>query len=122
MNAPVESSEALADCAAACSQALQAALACANACIRSGDRSLESCTLLALDCADICQATLGALTRASDHHGDFCALSAHLCTVCADECERHPHAHCKRCAQACRACAEACAVHAGERHSLRPAH
>nr|WP_297382702.1 four-helix bundle copper-binding protein [uncultured Roseateles sp.] len=119
MTAP---SEDLEPCMRACAEALLATRQCANACIRSGDRTLEACALLDLDCAAVCEATLGALSRESEHHGDFCALCAHLCRACAEECERHSHAHCKRCAQACRACAEACDVHAGERHRLQPGH
>lgn len=116
VHSPSETPDQLAAVIQACEDALRATQICANACIRSGDRMLERCALLDLDCAAICQATLSALTRGSEHHGDFCALCAHICRACAEECEQHVHAHCKRCAQACRACADACAVHAGERH------
>lgn len=112
-------SEDLEPCMKACAQALLATRQCANACIRSGDRLLEACALIDLDCAAQCEATIGALSRESPHHGDFCALCAHLCRACAEECEKHEHhAHCKRCAEACRACAAACEPHAGERHEL----
>lgn len=114
--------EDLSPCVAACLAALEQAQSCANACIRSGDRSLEACALAALDCASICEPTLGVLLRQSPHHGDFCALCQHICRVCAEACEQHQHAHCRRCAAACRACESACAVHAGERHALPGAH
>ncbi|MBO9687867.1 four-helix bundle copper-binding protein [Roseateles chitosanitabidus] len=108
----------LAPCLKACAEALLATRQCANACIRSGDRTLEACALLDLDCAALCEATISALSLQSPHHGDFCALCAHLCRACAQECAKHPHAHCRRCAEACLACAKACDQHAGERHPL----
>ncbi|WP_343632224.1 four-helix bundle copper-binding protein [Roseateles sp.] len=110
--------EDLEPCLTACAQALLATRHCANACIRSGDRTLEACALIDLDCAAICEATISALSSESPHHGDFCALCAHICRACARECAQHQHAHCRRCAQACEACAAACEVHAGERHRL----
>lgn len=96
MNTPATpaTTEDLSACVAACLAALEQSQACANACIRSGDRMLENCALLSLDCAAICQATLNVLLRQSDHHGDFCALCQHICNACARECEQHQHAHC----------------------------
>ncbi|WP_409415069.1 four-helix bundle copper-binding protein [Comamonas sp.] len=31
-----------------------------------------------------------------------------MCLACANECERHHHAHCQACAAACKQCAQAC--------------
>jgi hypothetical protein len=72
--------------------------------------------LLCLDCADACSAALNALARGSQHHGDFCKLAAHLCGLCATECEKHAgeHQHCAKAAAACRACAAECQKHVGE--------
>lgn len=84
MNTPATpaTTEDLSACVAACLAALEQSQACANACIRSGDRMLENCALMSLDCAAICQATLNVLLRQSDHHGDFCALCQHICNAC----------------------------------------
>lgn len=109
-------------CLSTCLAALQYTQECANASIRSGDRTLEGCALICLDCAAICQATISVLARGSEHHGDFCALCEHVCRACAEECEKHQHVHCRRCAAACRECERACAVHASERHSLPGGH
>lgn len=106
------------ECIEACEEALHACQECASACIREGSAKEANCALLDLDCADICEATLKALARRSPHHGDFCAVCAHLCRTCAAECAKHDHDHCKRCAAACERCASACATHASERHSL----
>ncbi|EER60237.1 protein of unknown function DUF326 [Acidovorax delafieldii 2AN] len=108
-------------CIEACEEALHACQECAAHDIReSGHGDMGACALLNLDCADICAATLNALARRSPHHGDFCALCAHVCRTCAAECAKHAgeHAHCARCQQACEACASACEQHASERHPL----
>jgi hypothetical protein len=110
-------SHRLDECIEACQQALRACHACAAAdVLERGD--MAACVLVNLDCAAICAATLAALERRSVHHGDFCALCAHLCRACAAECAKHDHAHCQRCREACERCADSCTHHAGERHAL----
>ncbi|WP_394345089.1 four-helix bundle copper-binding protein [Antarcticibacterium arcticum] len=34
--------------------------------------------------------------------------------MCAEECAKHDHEHCKKCAQVCNECAEACHRHHGD--------
>lgn len=113
--ATTENRDDLQACIEACEEALHACQECAAADIREGGGA--ECALINLDCADMCAATLNALARGSLHHGDFCALCAHLCRVCAQACAIHAdkHAHCKRCQEACEACATACDQHAKER-------
>jgi hypothetical protein len=113
-----ESTEALARCIDACQAALRACQECAAADVDEGP-DMSGCALVNLDCADMCAATINALSRRSEHHGDFCALCAHLCRACAAACEPHApkHAHCARCLDACRACAAECQKHAAERHT-----
>lgn len=113
--ATVGQNENLYDCIEACEEALHACLECAAADIREGGAA--QCALINLDCADICSATLSALARGSAHHGDFCALCAHLCRTCAQACAPHAdkHDHCARCQQACERCAAECDKHASER-------
>lgn len=106
----------LRDCIEACQEALHAAQECAAEDIRAGN--MAQCALINLDCADICLATMNAMARKSPHHGDFCALCAHICAACAAECAKHAHMHehCARCQAACERCAAACKKHASERH------
>ena len=106
------------ECIEACEQALHACQECAASDIRDVDPGMARCALLNLDCADMCAATLNALARQSAHHGDFCALCAHLCRACAEECGQHEHEHCAKCKKACERCAAACAKHASERHAV----
>jgi hypothetical protein len=100
-------------CIEACEEAIHASQACAAADIREGN---GDCALINLDCADICTATMNALARGSEHHGDFCRLCAHICRTCAAACAVHAkeHAHCARCQRACEICAAECDKHAKE--------
>ena len=114
------SEQDFAECIEACEEALHACQECAAHDIREGSHGDNgACALLNLDCADICAATLNVLARRSPHHGDFCAVCAHICKACAAECAKHAdkHEHCKRCQAACEACALACGKHAAERHA-----
>jgi hypothetical protein len=102
-------------CIAACQEAIIACQNCAAQDIRAGT---SLCALINLDCADICAATMNAIARRSIHHGDFCAICAHICRACATACAAHAevHEHCARCMAACEKCAVECAKHAKERH------
>lgn len=100
-------------CIEACEEAIHACQTCAAADIREGR---SQCALINLDCSDICIATMNALARNSPHHGDFCALCAHICRQCAAACAPHAkeHAHCAACQAACEKCAVECDKHAPE--------
>lgn len=104
------------ECIEACEVALHRCQECVAADIREADPGMARCSLINLDCADICAATLKALARRSEHHADFCAVCAHVCRACADECSQHEHEHCALCAAACQRCADACDKHTAERH------
>jgi hypothetical protein len=78
---------------------------------------MAECALACLDAADICEATLKAMARASKHHAEFAALCEHVCRACAEHCAMHAdqHDHCRACRDACLACADECARHASEK-------
>lgn len=103
-------------CIEACEEAIHANQACAAADIREGSES--QCALINLDCADICIATMNAVARGSERHGDFCKLCAHICRQCAIACAAHAkkHAHCAACQAACEKCAAECDKCANEAH------
>ena len=74
---------------------------------------MVTCIRLCWDCADVCAATLGVVTRQTARDAtvtrpllESCAA---VCKSCGDECERHAehHEHCRICAQACRRCEQA---------------
>ena len=95
---------------------------CAQACIADVDDDLReqnlaemvTCIRLCWDCADVCTATLGVVTRqtARDAGVTKPLLEAciAICKSCGDECQRHAHhhEHCRVCEQACRRCEQAC--------------
>lgn len=77
---------------------------------------LAACVRTDLDCADICAATGGILTRQTATNSaitraaiDACRTA---CGACAEECKQHAsmHEHCRICAQACRRCEAACSA------------
>ncbi|WP_276133703.1 four-helix bundle copper-binding protein [Polluticoccus soli] len=71
---------------------------------------LGRCIRLDLDCAKICEAALGYVSRRSEFTSAVIKLCAEICLACSQECRKHSHQmeHCKRCADACEACAAAC--------------
>lgn len=103
------------NCITACQDAIRACQSCAAADIRAGT-SLSA--LINLDCVDICTATMNAMARNSIHHGDFCAVCAHICRACATACSAHAevHEHFAICMEACEKCASECVKHVKERH------
>lgn len=103
----------LAACIDACFDCAQACSACADACLGERDIAmLMRCIRLDQDCADICIATGRILSRQQQPDLRILGRQIHscllACEVCAEECGKHQHEHCRACAEACRACANAC--------------
>ena len=84
---------------------------CADAC-SAEDMDMTQCIRTCMDCADICAATARLAVRRTGQ--DIGMLQAMLetcikaCELCAAECEKHDHEHCKLCATMCRECADDC--------------
>ena len=100
--------DAMSDCAQACTADNAADL---------GEHNLAEmvrCIRLCLDCADVCVATAGVISRQADYDAHVVVpllqACAAACKSCGDECERHArmHAHCRVCEQACRRSEQAC--------------
>ena len=72
------------------------------------------CIELSRDCADICILSARLLLRDSESAHQMLAECEAACRLCADECGKHEHEHCKRCAEACKNTAEACHAHHGQ--------
>jgi hypothetical protein len=95
---------------------------CAQACIADADDDLSEqniaemvkCIRLCLDCADVCAATLGVVSRQTEYDANVTRPLLEACVAtcksCRDECERHAqmHEHCRVCAEACRRCEQVC--------------
>ncbi len=102
--------------------AIDAASDCAQACAADTDADLSEhnlaemvkCIRLCLNCADVCTATAGVISRPAAYDADMAKpllqACVAICQSCGDECERHAqhHAHCRVCAEACRRCEQAC--------------
>jgi hypothetical protein len=93
----------------ACVRCAQECEHCADACLNEPDvKEMAECIRLDRDCAQICWAAAGYLSRGSEFMNDICRVCAEVCSACGAECERHVYEHCQPCAEACRRCAEAC--------------
>jgi Domain of Unknown Function (DUF326) len=102
--------------------AIDALSDCAQACIADTEADLNeqnlaemvTCIRLCLNCADVCAATMGVVTRQGEYDPNvtrpLLEACIAICKSCGDECARHaPHMpHCRVCEQACRRCERAC--------------
>jgi hypothetical protein len=100
--------DALTDCAQACTADVDADLSEQNL------AEMVKCIRLCLNCADVCTATAGVVSRQAEYDAhvarplmESCVA---ICKSCGDECHRHaPHYdHCRACEEACRRCEQAC--------------
>lgn len=114
-NPAIAEEASLIKCVETCLVAAHASVACADASIGVADpKALTRCIRVALDCADVCQATWRMLARQQAPDIAMLArqldLCAYTCRRCAEECEKHSaiHAHCRVTADACRWCEKAC--------------
>lgn len=98
----------LINCALACE-------ACATACLAEKDvMMMTRCIELDRDCADTCFQAARLLMRDSEFVSQFLTATEEICQLCAEECKKHEHEHCKICADACEQCAEACRSNHGK--------
>ena len=96
-------------CIDACVRAALECERCAVACLDEGIAEHRAeCIRLDHDCAAICFAAAGFMSRGSRFMDDICRICAAVCMACADECGRYQDEHCQHCSQACRRCADEC--------------
>jgi hypothetical protein len=89
-------------CAAECD-------ACYKACLLEKDVDMmQRCMTLDMECYDLCMLTGKVVEKGSEFMGRYLDLCADICTACAEECQKHRHDHCQKCAAECRKCAEIC--------------
>lgn len=85
-------------CAAICNS-------CADA-DAAEDMDMRQCIRTCSDCADICTATFRVAMRRTGSNEivlrEMLQLCVTACDICAEECARHDHPHCQRCAEMCR--------------------
>lgn len=82
---------------------------CFDACLKEDDvKMMAKCIRLDRECADMCAYLEQAITRNSPFVKELAGVCATICEACGEECAKHSHEHCQRCAKACFECAEAC--------------
>ncbi|RSL29562.1 four-helix bundle copper-binding protein [Salibacterium salarium] len=82
---------------------------CYSACLQEKDvEMMAECIRLDRECADICGFAAQAMQRNSRFAKEICNVCAHVCQACGDECAKHEHDHCQRCAEICHHCANVC--------------
>jgi hypothetical protein len=92
----------LIDCALICEE-------CEAACLNEENITLLArCIELDRDCADICLQASRLIKRDSEIGDEYLMVCEKICRMCAEECNKHHHDHCRACAEACVACADAC--------------
>ncbi|MGO8959417.1 MAG: four-helix bundle copper-binding protein [Streptosporangiaceae bacterium] len=93
--------DALSDCAQACTADVDADLS------EHDVAGMITCIRLCLNCADVCLAAVGVVSRQAGADTSVARplleACVTICKTCGDECERHAHMH-----EHCRVCAEAC--------------
>ena len=82
---------------------------CFDACLQEDDVAMMAeCIRLDRECADMCNHLEQAILRGSPFVSELAAVCAKICEACGNECKKHDHDHCQKCADACFKCAEAC--------------
>jgi hypothetical protein len=109
--------EVLAQCIDECLACAFSCTACADADLAEDDvAEMRRCIRLCLDCADVCDATGPVLARQTEYVAATAKAQVtscrELCSLCAEECERHAdhHEHCRICGEECRRCEAACSA------------
>ena len=91
------------DCLKACIECLEACNNCFDACLKEEHiKMMAGCIRLDRECADVCSYAAQAITRNSPFVQEICKLCAQICDACGEECGKHDHEHCQKCAEACR--------------------
>lgn len=100
--------DALSDCIQSCTADVDADLS------GSDLADMVKCIRLCLQCTDVCEATLGVVSRPAKWDANVARplvqACVAICKSCGDECEHHAqmHAHCRVCEESCRRCEKAC--------------
>lgn len=107
---PHELSEEMASCIYACHDCHRACLETVAHCLQKGGRhAAADHIVLLLDCAEICAASAGFMSRGSRQHASVCSVCADVCDRCAESCAAMADDETTaRCAEACRRCADSC--------------
>ncbi|MED3971712.1 four-helix bundle copper-binding protein [Priestia megaterium] len=94
--------QTLHECMTACNH-------CYNSCLKEENVvMMVECIRLDLECADICGYLEQALERGTPFVPELAQVCAAICENFGNECKKHDHDHCQKCADACLKCADEC--------------
>ena len=99
--------EKMQTCIDNCLEAAQVCEWCADACADEGD-GMARCIRLCRDVADLATLHARFMARNSAYHRELASICADAAQACAEECARHDHDHCQRCAEVLPDCVESC--------------
>lgn len=94
--------QTLRECVEACNYCFQACLKEENV------KMMVECIRLDRECADMCAFLERELTIDSSFAHDLAEICSKICEACGNECLKHEHDHCQKCAESCFKCAKAC--------------
>lgn len=90
-------------------ECMEACNHCYDACLKEDDvKMMAECIRTDRECADFCGYFAQALSRNTPFVSEQAIACAKICEACGNECKKHDHDHCQKCAEACFKCAEAC--------------
>ncbi len=76
---------------------------CFNGCLNEKEVNIMTrCIELNRECSEVCRLTVSMVARDSENMDKYLKLCVDICEICAEECEKHYHNYCQRCAKACR--------------------
>ena len=82
---------------------------CADACLDEENvKMMVQCIRTDRICAEVCSTLNQAIATGFDDVDDLVRYCLKVCSLCAEECEKHEAKHCQLCAEACRNCAAEC--------------
>ena len=91
------------DCAASCQETIAHCLS------MGGKHAQPQHIALLMDCASMCEAAAGSMSRGSIAHRLVCGACAEICKLCEEDCRSMgDDATMLACAEMCRQCAESC--------------
>ena len=107
---PHQMGNEMASCIEDCHDCHRSCLETVAHCLQKGGRhAAPEHIVLLLDCAEVCAAASGFMSRGSHHHAAVCGVCADVCDRCAESCAAMGDDETmQRCAEACRRCAESC--------------
>jgi hypothetical protein len=97
------------DCIKACQECLEACNVCFDSCLKEDNvKMMSECIQSDRECAEVCSLAISSMQYDSPNVKSILKLLVEVCETCGNECKKHDHEHCQKCADACFKCVEEC--------------